>query len=96
MIHGFWNGDHPGSSWVLWLGFIVLMLPRLAAWSHAGRAGRKALSPTERRLLGIVDEMHADGKISGRERGRFEADIRNGASRIAPIGPTPGRGGRAG
>ncbi len=101
MTHGYWNGGDFGGVWIFWLGFVVLMLSSLWTRGRPSRADRKGLSRTDSRVLDIVNEMYASGKISRTERGRFEADVRNGASRaaaggrLASGGPASDRGDRA-
>lgn len=100
MIHSYWNSGYFGLGWILWFGFIFLMLSSFGNWGYTYRAHQRMSGRPENRAFDILDERYARGEITREEYGQLKTDIGPGSANVAAIGgvstgPAWGVGGRA-
>jgi putative membrane protein len=75
MIHNYWNDWYFGWGWVLWFGFIFLMLSSIGNWGYTYRAHQKYEGPPRKDALDILNERYARGEITREQRVQMKADI---------------------
>jgi putative membrane protein len=64
-----------GWSWLLWVGFIVLMFSGIGNWGYTYRAHRRFEGLPRSDALDILDERYARGEITRDQYTGFKADI---------------------
>lgn len=64
-----------GWFWILWMGFIFLMLSNLGNWGYSYRAHRKFDGTVRRSAVDILNERYASGEIDRTQYQQLKADI---------------------
>ena len=61
--------------WILWLGFIFLMLSGMGNWGYSYQAHRKFDGTSRRSAAEILNERYASGEIDRAQYQQLKADI---------------------
>ncbi len=69
------NNDYFGWGWILWMGFIFLMLSSVGNWGYAYRAHRKLDGPPGRDAASILNERYAAGELTRAQYLELKSDI---------------------
>jgi putative membrane protein len=75
MIHHYWNDWYFGFGWVLWFGFILLLLSGFGNWGYTYRAHQLRYGKPHSGALDILDERYARSEISREQYSQFKSDI---------------------
>ena len=94
MVQSYWYNGFIGWGWLLWFGFIFLMLSSFGNWGYTYRAHQRFSGRPENRSFDILDERYARGDISREDYLQLKADSGGGSAIVAGRGRT-GSNGRA-
>ena len=72
MYHPDW---YFGWSWLLWIGFVVLMFSSLGNWGYTYRAHRKYDWPPSKDAIDCLNERYARGEISREQYREIKTEI---------------------
>jgi putative membrane protein len=75
MTHNFWGDWYFGWGWLLWFGFIFLMVSSIGNWGYAYGAHRKYDMKPRRKALAILNERYARGDINREEYAQLKVEI---------------------
>ncbi len=76
MPHYYWNDWYFGFGWLLWFGFIFLVVASLGNWGYTYRAHRKVEDVFQRKnALDFLNERYARGEIQQGEYRNMKAEI---------------------
>ena len=76
MPHYYWNDWYSGWGWVLWFGFVFLMISGFGNWGYTYRAHRKYENGNlQRDAIDILNQRYAHGDISHEEYSKIKSAI---------------------
>lgn len=65
-------------SWVLWIGFLLLLFASVGNWNYAYRAHRKVDRSPRRDAATILNERYASGELTRAQYLEMKSDIATG------------------
>ena len=72
----YWSNWYTGWGWVLWFGFMFLMVSSFGNWGYTYRAHRRlSTQDTAKDALAILNERYARGEIKHDEYTKIKANI---------------------
>ena len=82
----YWNSWYSGSGWVLWFGFVFLMVSSFGNWGYTYRAHRRfGDSDSNKDAMAILNERYARGEIKHEEYIQMKSHILSEPPRSSAI-----------
>jgi putative membrane protein len=75
MDHLYWNDWYFGWGWILWFGFVFLMVSSIGNWGYSYRAHRKYDGRPRKEAVDILNERYARGELTREQYGQLKSDI---------------------
>jgi putative membrane protein len=69
------NASYIDWSWILWMGFIVLVFSSFGNWGYTYRAHRKFGDSPRKDAVAILNERYASGELSRAQYLELKTDI---------------------
>jgi putative membrane protein len=75
-MYGIWNNWYSGFGWVLWFGFVFLLLSSFGNWGYTYRAHRRFDGTYgSKNAVDYLNERYAKGELSQEEYNRIKDEI---------------------